>query len=130
MGYIRFENIQGPFGDATCSYDIVTDAITVEDFVDNILNNCTDDNFISVELSNHKKSDVAIAEIGKRNDDKFYIERQCINYDEYKKCKIDYIKANGGWGRMGYRIYTKDDFPLQDRNEFFMVYFGYLPTSH
>ena len=130
MGYIKFENARGPFGDCTCNYDIDTDAITVGDFIDALLENATNDDNISVLLDSSGKrvKDVAIAQIEKRNVDKFKIERICANYDEYKKCKIDYIRANGGYGMMGYRIYTKDEYPIQDRNEYFLVYFGYTPN--
>ena len=130
MGYIKFTNSQGPFGDCTCNYDIDTDAITVGDFIDAILNNATDDSTITVMLdsSDRKAKDVAVAEIVKRNVDKFKIERVCANYDEYKNCKIDSIKANGGYGMMSYRIYTKDRYPIQDRDEYFFVHFGSYKT--
>lgn len=134
MSYIKFNKISGPHSDETSWYSIQTDAKTVKEFIDLLLDGKTNDRFITVCIRkrNDASKDVAVAYIesgelqtGNR-DSKCYIVRKSDKYESYLNVSIEKIEANGGWGNTTYNIYTTDDIEEQDRDDFAMTYWGYL----
>ena len=116
---VEFTNPRGPFGDATSSYDVVTNAKTVGEFIGACIHK---DHFVTICLfkENVFKDNVCVAYSLKGE-----ISRKANDYEEYAKMKISSIHANGGWGAMHYDICVKGKLKKQPRDEFEIVYWGY-----
>ena len=120
MSEIEYKKIGGPYGDATSSYEIITDAKTVGELIDALL---PKDNFATFCLratNRLSKEDICVC---KAQDHK--IIRKAKNYNSLASMKLKEVKANGGWGSMLYDITIEGELPKQDRKEFEMVYWGY-----
>jgi len=117
---IKYVNPRGPFGDATMSYDVETNAKTVGEFIEACIHR---DNFVTICLfkDNIFKGNVCVAYSREGE-----ITRKATDYEAYCKMKFDSIHTNGGWGSMTYDIHVKGKLKPQPRDEFQMVYFGYV----
>ena len=123
---IKFKHLAGPFGDETSNYAVSTDAKTVGEFIDFILAGQDNDNYITICLRRGKgiPSDDACVAYILREKDAFVLKRKCRDYETYRKCTIQSIHANGGWGAMSFDIVPNEDFPQQERLDFSMTYWG------
>jgi len=112
----------GPFGDETTNYLVGTSAKIVGDFIKLVLDNFKNEwgeVCIRQNRAPFDKMCVCAYNRGK-------IIRKADNYEAYANARIRSIRANGGWGSMGYDIEI-DDFdslPKQTSENFQMVYFG------
>ena len=118
---VKYVRTGGPFGDATCNYDVITNATTLGEFITAILGK---DNYQTFCLYTDKdKSNSGVCAAYALDS---AITRRASNYDSLVSMKLKKVKANGGWGNMTYNVWVKGDLPKQDRKEFERIYWGSL----
>jgi hypothetical protein len=120
---IKLVHTGGLFGDCTDNYDVVTNANTVEEFINAVLGS---DNFQTFCLISG--SDVSSGEVCMAYATSGEITRKSSNYGSLLSMKLEKIKVNGGWGNMTYSIWVEGELPIQDCQEFQRVYWGYTFT--
>ena len=119
---IKFEHKAGPFGDSTSLYNVETDANTVGELIDRILEGQDNDSYITVCIRG-EKNDACVAYI-RKEDGAYRLVRKCKDYDKYIGVTIAAIIASGGWGMMTFDITPAGEFPPQEREDFVATYFG------
>lgn len=118
---ICLEYKSGPFGDGTSFYNVKTDAISVHQFIEQVLKERSNE-WGEICLVKGDGSKICVCEYRYGG-----IARKATEYDSYGIARIKSISANGGWTAMSYDIQVEngDEIPKQTREEFLQVYFGF-----